>query len=276
MANVIKYKGQLFKRVDSDVKAIKYKGQLFRRVDSSIPQKLEQFENKLKEIHLKHGKLEFRMRNDKEPMLEVKFVTDGLMWHTPLLQKDEIYKQEELKQHFFEEKDGKIVTAWGPHLTDADYLNRMHHIAKLVNGPELEKALEKTAQKFETKRQKEEELRKHEPKFKALVQKELNSRLHSVKNFAKCGTPYIDMQEKTIEVMIDMKHPRDIDRDEMYEMQDEFEKHIINALRGFAKVRFEINNYSMGDDGTETTHPVPFEGRFENAWYNKAIAEIMG
>lgn len=274
MANVIKYKGQLFKRVDSSAKTIRYKGQLFKRIDSS--NKLEQFEQKLKGIHLKHGKLEFKTHtNDNRPMLEVKFVTDGTMWHTPMLKKDEIFSQESLAQHFFEETDGKIVTAWGPHLTDADYLNRINHIAKLVNGPEFEKAVEKTKQKFETARQKEQEMRKYEPKFKALVQRELNSRLHSVKNFAKCGNPYIDMQEKTIEIMVDMKHPRDIESDEMYEMQDEFEKHVINALRGFAKVRFEINNYSMGDDGTETTHPVPFEGRFENAWYKKALNEVM-
>lgn len=276
MANVIKYKGQLYRRVDSAdnaLKALKYKGQMFKRVDSvQASPKLKHLMSEIKSVHTKHFKPTINLdvsshglgnTHEGETYLFVRFdpITEGLsnrdIWKVPELAPVSNY-------HYFVERNGRIIDASHPEITEEHFLKALREADRLVDT-KMQKAMQKHIAKKELERLVTIE-----------AEKELTGRLHKAKGFKRMTRHDIDVDWANISFVVDcsIPHNDELDDDDRKPILKAFTNNVISALHGFAKVRFDIDEFTRGDDGTPNSEPVAFNGKLEKAWIKSAQAKV--
>lgn len=276
MANMIKYKSSLYKRVDSAnsaPKVLKYKGQMFRRVDSvQLPPKLHQLMSEVKGIHTKHIKPTISTDVSKhviggvnvgETYLFVRFdpSTEGL-------HRADILKIPDLaiatEYRYFVERNGRVIDASHPNIPVEHYLKTLHEADNLVET-KMQEAMKKRLAKKELERL-----------VKVEAEKEFTKRMHGVKGFKRLGHHDIDVEWASISFIADcaIPHNDELDDDDRKPILKAFTNNVISALHGFAKVKFDIDEYSMGDDGSANSEPVAFSGKIEKAWIKEAQAKV--
>lgn len=273
MANVIKYKGQLYKGqfykcVDSSApKALKYKGQIFKRVDSADA-KLESELRKLKGTHLKHFVIQADIEGPLKGFADGKPYINASVFPNEVLQHGNFYRSEHRSKfpkigegHYFIDNNGKIE-AW--------HGNTKTPEALIKEAQDYDKLAEQLLQKEIKHGHNEKKI--HDAFIKEFSD-ELNKRLRSVKGFKRLYRD--DFDGRDIDFVCDCEVPNnhDIDDDERNPILKVFSKGVINALHGFAKVKFDLDGYTMGDNGTSNTEPVPFRGKIDNTWYKGALAK---
>lgn len=273
MANMIKYKGQLYKRVDSGApKALKYKGQMFRRVDSVTSQHLEKALHELKALHLKHFVIDAKIEGPLGDFAEGKQYIHAAIFPSEALQHGGFWRSQHRSKFpkighasYFIEKNGK-VEAW-----HAD--NGIHKPEDMIKEAREVEALAETLLKKEIAHG--ESAKAIHDKVMKEVDNEFLKRMRSVKGFKRIARDHIDIDYAEISFIAEctIPHNDELDDDDRQPILKAFTRNVVSALRGFAKVKFDLDEYTRGDDGTSNSEPVAFSGKIEKMWLKEAKAK---